>query len=86
MPLYTYLCKAHGQFSAWAPMANSDDAQPCPTCEHAAPRALARPAVAGRAGEESGFGGDDFGGCGDGACGMGDAGFGGHCCGPGCMH
>ncbi|HET6470065.1 MAG TPA: zinc ribbon domain-containing protein [Geminicoccaceae bacterium] len=84
MPLYTYTCQDHGQFSAWGRMSESDAPQPCPSCDTPAPRALARPAVAGRAGEDS-WGGD--GGCGDGMCASDGPPTGGeHVCGGGCVH
>lgn len=87
MPLYTYACDDHGQFSAWGRMSESDQAQPCPSCAGPALRALARPAIGGRSGD----GRDDMAAsCGMGACGMGDgdpmAGGGGCCGGGACMH
>lgn len=54
MPLYTYACHDHGQFAEWASMADSDAPCACPSCAAPAPRALARPAIAGL----SGGGGD----------------------------
>ena len=84
MPLYTYTCDRHGEFSAWGKMAESDAPQPCPTCTQPAPRALAHPALGGRS--ESGDFGD---GCGQGMCAAGDAPSfgGGGCCGGGaCVH
>jgi putative FmdB family regulatory protein len=83
MPLYTYTCDGHGEFAAWATMSESDAPRPCPGCEEPAPRALARPAVGGRAG-----GGEEAA-CGTGACAAGAAEMpsAGGCCGGGaCMH
>lgn len=83
MPLYTYACDSHGEFSAWGKLATSDVPQPCPSCAAPAPRALARPAIGGR--DSGGDGGME-------ACGMGADGSsprpaaGGHVCGAGCMH
>jgi putative FmdB family regulatory protein len=75
MPLYTYTCDEHGEFAAWARMSDSEAPQPCPTCNVAASRALARPAV---------------GGSGEGAPASAGGGaapsFGGHSCGAGCVH
>jgi putative FmdB family regulatory protein len=82
MPLYTYACDSHGEFSAWGKLATSDQPQPCPNCAEPAPRALAHPAIGGCGAEEGGMG----------AYGMGDAGageapaMGGHVCGAGCAH
>ena len=45
MPLYTYACDQHGEFSAWGTMSDSDQPQACPECTEPAPRALAHPAV-----------------------------------------
>ena len=50
MPLYTYDCKACGEFAAWAGMADSDRPQACPACAGEAPRAIARPRI-GKAGD-----------------------------------
>ena len=84
MPLYTYACGDHGQFSAWGRMSESDAPQPCPSCREPAGRTLARPAIGGRSG-----GGDDTG-CGEGACAAGESPMmagGGACCGGGaCVH
>ena len=85
MPLYTYACGDHGQFSAWGRMSESDAPQPCPSCREPAGRTLARPAIAGRSGA-----GDDMG-CGEGGCAAaGDSPMmagGGACCGGGaCVH
>lgn len=83
MPLYTYACDDHGEFSAWGRMAESGAPQPCPTCTEPAPRALARPALGGRAdGEAAGAAA-----CGQGMC-VSDAPMaGGGCCGGGaCVH
>ncbi len=83
MPLYTYTCHDHGEFSEWNSMSESEQAKPCPSCQEPAPRALARPAIGGRSGDEGAFGGD-------GACGMGACEtpmMGGGCCGGGaCVH
>jgi putative FmdB family regulatory protein len=49
MPLYTYQCEHHGEFSAWGRMSESEAPSPCPSCAEPAPRALAHPAVGGRA-------------------------------------
>ncbi len=85
MPLYTYACDDHGEFSAWGKMAESEAPQPCPACTEPAPRALARPAIGGRS---DGAAAADLGGCGMGACAAPDAGnMGGGCCGGGaCVH
>ena len=80
MPLYTYQCDRHGEFSAWGQMSQSEAPQPCPDCEQPAPRALARPAVGSRSS------GGDAGACGEGACGTSAPSFGGHSCGAGCVH
>lgn len=84
MPLYTYQCDHHGEFSAWGRMSESDAPQPCPTCTDPAPRALARPAIGGgtRSGEAEAAA------CGNGFC-TADAApmAGGGCCGGGaCIH
>jgi putative FmdB family regulatory protein len=83
MPLYTYTCDHHGEFSAWGRLSESDAPQPCPSCTEPAPRALARPAVGSRSGD-----GDATMACGEGGCAGGDGpSFGGHCCGGGaCVH
>lgn len=47
MPLYTYRCRDHGEFAHWASMAESEMPRDCPTCATAAPRALAKPRLAG---------------------------------------
>jgi putative FmdB family regulatory protein len=80
MPLYTYQCDRHGEFSAWGQMSQSDAPQPCPSCEQPAPRALAHPAVGSRSS------GADAGACGEAACSTGGPSFGGHACGAGCVH
>lgn len=83
MPLYTYACQDHGEFSAWSRMAESDAPQPCPSCTGPAQRALARPALGGRASGEAAINGaGDASGC------MAEApSLGGACCGGGaCMH
>ena len=56
MPLYTYACDQHGEFSAWGKMSESDQPQPCPACAEPAPRALAHPAVAGGGAASAGAG------------------------------
>ena len=76
MPLYTFACDQHGEFSAWGKMSDSDQPQPCPACAEPAPRALAHPAVAG--------GGAMSAGASEGAAPA--PSFGGHRCGHGCMH
>ena len=87
MPLYTYSCDRHGEFSAWGAMSESDAPQPCPSCSDPAPRALARPAIRGRSeGGDAGYYGT--GACGEGACAS-DAprmGGGGGCGAGGCAH
>jgi putative FmdB family regulatory protein len=85
MPLYTYTCSHHGEFSAWGKMSESDAPQPCPACAEAAPRALARPAIGGQSDSSSA---SFAGACGEGACAAERPSFGGgHCCGGGaCMH
>ena len=75
MPLYTYTCDEHGEFAAWARMSDSETPQPCPACNVAASRALARPAV-GSSGEGASAS------AGSGAT----PSFGGHSCGAGCVH
>jgi putative FmdB family regulatory protein len=83
MPLYTYACDRHGEFSAWGRMAQSDAPQPCPTCTEPAPRALAHPALGGRSSDEAMACG--MGGCGEAAGSA--ATMGGGCCGGGaCVH
>lgn len=62
MPLYTYECAEHGEFSAWGKMSESNAPQPCPSCAEPASRALAKPAIGGRS-ESADYG------CGAGACG-----------------
>jgi putative FmdB family regulatory protein len=79
MPLYTYQCDHHGEFSAWGTMSEGDAPRPCPTCTEPALRALARPAVGGGSGDESMA-------CGDGGCAPTRPSFGGHACGAGCVH
>jgi putative FmdB family regulatory protein len=74
MPLYTYACDQHGEFSAWGKMSESDRPQPCPDCAEPAPRALAHPAVAGSAT------------AGGGVAATPAPSPGGHRCGHGCMH
>lgn len=76
MPLYTYQCDHHGEFSAWGRMSESDAPQPCPTCTEPAPRALAHPSVGGAVGEAS-TGGEAA---------AARPSFGGHACGAGCVH
>ena len=90
MPLYTYACGDHGQFSAWGTMGESDSPQPCPSCREPAPRALARPAIGGRSSRDGGDAAAMA--CGMGGCGGGMGGgdgpmMGGACCGGGaCVH
>ena len=79
MPLYTYACSHHGEFSAWGRMSESDASQPCPTCTEPAPRALAHPSLGGRSGSEPAS-------CGTGACAAEAPAMGGHHCSAGCMH
>jgi putative FmdB family regulatory protein len=82
MPLYTYTCDQHGEFSAWTGMAESDVPQPCPSCTEPAPRALARPALGGRS-----EGSDLGGGCGQGMCAAEAPPMASGCCGGGaCVH
>lgn len=84
MPLYTYTCSDHGEFSAWGQMSTSDAPQPCPSCHEPAPRALAHPSVGGRSGDgDAGYG---MGACGQGACEMPSMGGGGCCGGGACVH
>ena len=86
MPLYTYTCSDHGEFSAWGRMATSEEPQPCPSCAAPAPRALARPAIGSRADAAAGA----MAACGEGMCapiGPGAGMGGGGCCGGGaCVH
>ncbi len=79
MPLYTYQCDQHGEFSAWGRMSESDAPQCCPTCAEPAQRALAHPAVGGGSSGEAMA-------CGDNACAPARPSFGGHACGAGCVH
>lgn len=82
MPLYTYTCREHGEFSAWGRLATSEAPEPCPTCAEPAPRALARPNVShGDGGEVSCFG---DGACASGACERPAPSA--HVCGSGCLH
>lgn len=82
MPLYTYRCAHHGEFAAWGSMSESDAPQPCPSCAAPAPRALARPAIGGRSGEQAATAG-----CGEGSCAVERPSFGGCGCGAGhCVH
>jgi len=46
MPLYNYMCDAHGEFMDWRPMCDSAVPTPCPTCGDPAPRAVSLPALA----------------------------------------
>lgn len=89
MPLYTYSCDDHGEFSAWGRMAESEAPQPCPTCTTPAPRALAHPAIGGgrsAGGDAAGAMACGMGGCGEGMA-DGPAVGGGACCGGGaCVH
>jgi putative FmdB family regulatory protein len=83
MPLYTYRCDAHGEFSAWGKMSESEAPQPCPDCAEPAPRALARPMIGGRSeGGDASFAGA----CGEGACAPERPSMGGCCGGGACMH
>lgn len=83
MPLYTYACDDHGEFSAWGRMAESEAPQPCPTCTEPARRALARPALGGR-GDGAAAGMDA---CGQGMCMSETPMPAGGCCGGGaCIH
>ncbi len=86
MPLYTYACGRHGEFSAWSKMAESDAPRPCPGCAEPAARALARPAIGGRSDGASSA--EAFGGCGAGACAApaGAPAMGGCCGGGACVH
>jgi putative FmdB family regulatory protein len=76
MPLYTYQCDRHGEFSAWGRMSESEAPQPCPTCTEPAPRALAHPAVGGAAAA----------GPTGGEAAAARPSMGGHACGAGCVH
>lgn len=40
MPTYEYLCDGHGAFTAFKPIAQYKDPEPCPQCETPAPRVL----------------------------------------------
>ena len=79
MPLYTYNCDQHGEFSAWGRMSDSDAPQPCPACAEPAGRALAHPAVGSRSDGQSMA-------AASGACAADGPSFGGQCCGAGCAH
>jgi putative FmdB family regulatory protein len=81
MPLYTYACDHHGEFSAWGRMSESDAPQPCPACTEPAPRALAHPSLGNRSVSDAMT-------CGTGvaACAPERPSLGGHHCGAGCMH
>jgi putative FmdB family regulatory protein len=83
MPLYTYLCSDHGEFSAWGRLATSDAPEACPTCAEPSPRALARPNVS-TGGEAQAAGECGMGGCGMGACEAPAPSA--HMCGAGCVH
>lgn len=78
MPLYTYACADHGEFTAWGRLATSDAPEPCPSCAEPAPRALARPAVS--TGAVVGSAAD----CASSACERPAPAA--HMCGAGCMH
>ena len=79
MPLYTYICQEHGEFSGWGQMSTSEQPQSCPSCAAPSPRALARPAVsAGSAGSDGGKSPGS-------ATGAGPSPMG-HVCGAGCAH
>lgn len=43
MPLYEYICKAHGVFEGYAPMADSSLPRACARCGEAAPRTFRTP-------------------------------------------
>jgi putative FmdB family regulatory protein len=43
MPLYNYKCDACGPFRDWQPMARSDQATACPSCNAPSQRLLAAP-------------------------------------------
>lgn len=48
MPIYDYACASCGGFAAFVPVARFDQAEPCPGCGAAAPRAgLSVPMLAG---------------------------------------
>jgi len=81
MPLYTYACDHHGEFSAWGRMSESDAPQPCPACTEPAPRALAHPSLGNRSASDAMT-------CGTGAaaCAPERPSLAGHHCGAGCMH
>jgi putative FmdB family regulatory protein len=84
MPLYTYRCECHGEFSAWAEMSQSDARQGCPACAQPAARALAKPRLA------KGEGGTSHLACDSPACGsatcMPEPAPRGHVCAAGCLH
>lgn len=40
MPIYEYECCKHGAFESFRPMAESQMAQPCPSCGTASPRVV----------------------------------------------
>lgn len=46
MPLYNYVCDAHGEFVDWRSMSDSAAPAPCPACGHAAARAISLPTLA----------------------------------------
>jgi putative FmdB family regulatory protein len=40
MPTYEYLCDDHGAFTAFKPIAQYKDPEPCPDCAAPAPRVI----------------------------------------------
>ncbi|MEA2731289.1 MAG: hypothetical protein QOF70_5764 [Acetobacteraceae bacterium] len=45
MPLYSYQCEVCGPFRDWQPMARSDQAAACPSCNAQSQRLLAAPSL-----------------------------------------
>lgn len=45
MPLYNYLCAAHGAFDDWRPMREAASPAPCPECGALGDRAVSLPSL-----------------------------------------
>jgi putative FmdB family regulatory protein len=57
MPTYEYLCGDHGPFTAFKPIAQYKDPEPCPECAVEAPRVImTAPSVRGAGKSDSGGG------------------------------
>lgn len=58
MPTYEYLCDDHGVFTAFKPVSQYRDPEPCPQCATEAPRVMfTAPQVRGASKSDSGTGG-----------------------------